>query len=308
MLHARTLTDFSLTDSWLTIGVFDGVHRGHQVIIRRLVEGARQAGLPAIVLTFHPHPEAVLRGARPSFYLTLPEERAALLGALGVDIVITQEFTPSLASQPGEAFLQRLKQHLGFSHLWVGYDFAMGRGRDMDAQRLRALQSRYAYHLEVIRPFAVDGEIISSSKIRAWLRHGEVEQAHRALGRPYSLAGKVVPGDARGRTIGIPTANVQPPEERLVPGRGVYACRVRAGAAWYRAATNIGIRPTFDGASSPRQTLEAHLLDFHGDLYGQEIEVQFLRRLRDERRFESIEALLQQVRQDIRRVQEVVPL
>ncbi len=308
MRHVKTLEAISLTDSWLTIGVFDGVHRGHQAIIRRLVEGARRAGAPAVVLTFHPHPEVVLKGLRQPFYLTLPEERAALLGALGVDVVVTQEFTRELASRPGEAFLRQLKRHLGFTHLWVGYDFAMGRARDMDTERLRALQDKYAYHLKVLHPVAVNGETISSSKIRTWLRNGEVEQAHRGLGRPYALKGEVVPGDGRGRQIGIPTANVRPPEEQLVPARGVYACRVRVGASLYRAATNIGVRPTFDGASSPLQTVEAHILDFHGDLYGEEIEVQFLRRLRDERRFAGIQDLLGQIHQDIRLVREVVPL
>ncbi len=308
MRHITTLDEISLADSWLTIGVFDGVHLGHQAIIRRLVAGARRAGVPAVVLTFHPHPEAVLKGLTQPFYLTLPEERAALLGSLGVEVVVTQPFTRELASQPGEAFLRRLKEHLGFSHLWVGYDFAMGRARDMDTARLHALQTKYAYRLEVLRPVIINGETISSSKIRAWLRLGEVERANRGLGRPYTLKGKVVPGDARGRQIGVPTANVRPPAERLVPARGVYACRVRVGETLYRAATNIGIRPTFDGDSSPPQTVEAHILDFDGDLYGEEIEVQFLRRLRDERRFAGIQDLLGQIHQDIQLVREVVSL
>ncbi len=308
MRHITTLDEISLADSWLTIGVFDGVHLGHQAIIRRLVAGARRAGVPAVVLTFHPHPEAVLKGLTQPFYLTLPEERAAPLGSLGVEVVVTQPFTRELASQPGEAFLRRLKEHLGFSHLWVGYDFAMGRARDMDTARLHALQTKYAYRLEVLRPVIINGETISSSKIRAWLRLGEVERANRGLGRPYTLKGKVVPGDARGRQIGVPTANVRPPAERLVPARGVYACRVQVGETLYRAATNIGIRPTFDGDSSPPQTVEAHILDFDGDLYGEEIEVQFLRRLRDERRFAGIQDLLGQIHQDIQLVREVVSL
>ncbi|HEB66068.1 MAG TPA: bifunctional riboflavin kinase/FAD synthetase [Chloroflexi bacterium] len=308
MRHITTLDEISLADSWLTIGVFDGVHLGHQAIIRRLVAGARRAGVPAVVLTFHPHPEAVLKGLTQPFYLTLPEERAALLGSLGVEVVVTQPFTRELASQPGEAFLRRLKEHLGFSHLWVGYDFAMGRARDMDTARLHALQTKYAYRLEVLRPVIINGETISSSKIRAWLRLGEVERANRGLGRPYTLKGEVVAGDARGRQIGVPTANVRPPAERLVPARGVYACRVRVGETLYRAATNIGIRPTFDGDSSPPQTVEAHILDFDGDLYGEEIEVQFLRRLRDERRFAGIQDLLGQIHQDIQLVREVVSL
>ncbi len=308
MRHVKTLEALSLSDSWLAIGVFDGVHRGHQAIIRRMVAGARRAGAPAVVLTFHPHPQDVLKGLRQPFYLTLPEERAALLGALGVDVVVTQEFTRELASRPGEAFLRQLKRHLGFTHLWVGYDFAMGRARDTDTARLHALQDKYAYHLEILRPVAVEGETISSSKIRAWLREGKVERANRGLGRPYTLKGEVVPGDGRGRQIGIPTANIRPPAERLIPARGVYACRVRIGASLYRAATNIGIRPTFDGASSPPQTVEAHILDFRGDLYGEEIEVQFLHHLRDERRFAGVQDLQEQIRQDIQRVREVVPL
>ncbi len=307
MKHITTLDSLSLPDSWLTIGVFDGVHRGHQYILRQLVAGAHQAGLPAVVLTFHPHPLAVLRGFEHPFYLSLPDERAALLGALGVDVVVTQPFTQALANEPGEVFLARLKRHLGFSHLWVGHDFAMGRRRDTDIDQLRALQSRYHYLLEVQQAVEIEGQVISSSLIRTWLEHGDVEQVNKALGRLYTLQGQVVPGDARGRTIGIPTANVAIPPERLAPQRGVYACRVVVGGKTFRGATNIGIRPTFNGARL-QQTIETHLLDFEGNLYGQEVQVQFLKRLRGEQRFESVQALIAQIHQDIRLVREVVAL
>lgn len=300
-----TLDSLSLPDSWLAIGVFDGVHRGHQYILRQLVTGAHQAGLPAVVLTFHPHPLAVLRGLGHPFYLSLPHERAALLGALGVDVVVTQPFTQALANEPGEVFLARLKRHLGFSRLWVGHDFAMGRRRDTGIDQLLALQSRYHYLLEVQQAVEIEGQVISSSLIRTWLEHGDVEQANKGLGRPYTLQGPVVPGDARGRTIGIPTANVAVPPERLIPQRGVYACRVVVGGKTFRGATNIGIRPTFNGARL-QQTVETHLLDFEGDLYGQEIQVQFLKRLRGEQRFESVQALIARIHQDIRLVREVV--
>ncbi|GAB4531151.1 MAG: bifunctional riboflavin kinase/FAD synthetase [Anaerolineales bacterium] len=277
------------------------------MIVRHLVDGAHQAGLPAVVLTFHPHPMAVLRGLEAPFYLSTPEERAALLGALGVDVVVTQPFTPALAAEPGEVFLRRIKRHTGFSRLWVGYDFAMGQHRDTDIARLRVLQETYAYSLEVPAAVTFEGQVLSSSLIRTWLSQGDVESAARALGRPYSLRGPVVQGDGRGRTIGIPTANVAAPQERLTPQRGVYACRVLTGSGIYRAATNIGVRPTFDGAH-PQQTVETHLLDFQGNLYGQEIEVQFLKRLRGERRFASVHNLVEQIRQDLSLVREVVSL
>ncbi len=307
MRHLHDLASLSLPRSWLTIGNFDGVHRGHQHLIRRLVEGARREGAPAVALTFHPHPEVVLRGLQEPYALSAPEERAALLGALGVDIVITQPFTPEFAALPGEEFLERLKRHLGFTRLWVGYDFAMGRARDTDIHRLHDLQARYRYRLQVQRAVSFEGQVISSSWIRALLREGDVRTAARALGRPYTLTGRVVPGDGRGRTIGIPTANVQPPPEKLQPARGVYACRALVGGLPFRAATNIGVRPTFDGAH-PAPTVEAHLLDFHGDLYGQEMEVQFLARLRGEKRFESVPALVAQIRRDTALVREVVTL
>ncbi len=307
MRHLHSLDSLSLSRSWLTIGNFDGVHRGHQHLIHRLVEGAHREDALAVVLTFHPHPDVVLRGISSPYALSTPDERAALLGALGVDIVITYPFTPALAAQPGESFLARLKHHLGFTRLWVGYDFAMGRQRDTDIHRLHDLQTRYTFQLEVQRAIAFEGQVISSTWIRSLLAEGNVRRARRALGRPYTLRGAVVPGDARGRTIGVPTANVQPPPEKVIPARGVYACRVLVDGIPFRAATNIGVRPTFDGASL-QQTVETHLLDFQGNLYGQEIEVQFLERLRGEKRFASVHHLVEQIRQDLTLVREVVPL
>ncbi len=307
MQHLHSLDSLSLPRSWLTIGNFDGVHRGHQHLIRRLVEGAHREHAPAVVLTFHPHPDVVLRGTAAPYALSTPAERAALLGALGVDIVITHPFTRALASEPGESFLSRLKRHLQFTRLWVGYDFAMGRGRDTDIHRLHDLQKTYAYQLEVQRAVAFEGQVISSTRIRSLLAEGKVHRARRALGRPYALRGEVVPGDARGRTIGVPTANLAPPPQKLLPARGVYACRALVEGIPFRAATNIGLRPTFDGAAA-RPIVEAHLLDFRGDLYGREIEVQFLQRIRGEKRFASVHNLVEQIHRDLALVREVVSL
>jgi riboflavin kinase/FMN adenylyltransferase len=298
MLHHTSLQDLHLQDTWLTIGSFDGVHKGHQAILHKLVAGAHAANAPAVALTFHPHPSIVLRGRSGPFYLTSPDERAELLGELGVDRVITLTFDQALASLTAHEFVQILYDHLGLRHLYVGHDFALGRRRQGDLPFLQNLGKEMGFTVNVMRPIRLGGLVVSSSRIRSALAEGDVRLARDLLGRRYQVNGEVVPGDGRGRTIGIHTANLDIPPQRCLPKSGVYACLASVGGRVWRAVANIGVRPTFENqAALPR--LEAHLLDFAGDLYGKDLQVAFAARLRDEQRFPNVEALVAQIRADI---------
>jgi riboflavin kinase/FMN adenylyltransferase len=303
-----SLESVYLKDAWLTIGSFDGVHRGHQEIIKALAAGAHRAGAPAVVLTFYPHPAVVLRkrrsagssdtGIQDAFYLTSPEGRAALLGKLGVDVVVNHPFNLTIASLSAADFVKYLSAHLGLRKLFVGSDFALGRGREGDVPRLKQLGEVHGYSVNVVPPFKIDEQVVSSSLIRAALAHGDVDRATLFLGRPYSLSGEVVPGDGRGRTIGIPTANLSVWAERALPEAGVYVCRARTGGRSWGAVTNVGVRPTFETQPvSPR--VEAHLFDFEGDLYSENLQLDFLAWIRAEQRFPTVQALVEQINLDI---------
>jgi riboflavin kinase/FMN adenylyltransferase len=300
MQHYRSLEAVHLNDAWVTIGSFDGIHRGHQEIIRSLTAGAHSLGCPAVVLTFFPHPDQVLRGRKDAIYLTSPEEQAELLGQLGVDVLVTHPFNPQVASMTAVEFMTRLEEHLGLSHLWVGYDFALGRGRQGTVAVLRELGQDLGYTLDQFHPIVLDGQVISSSRVRAALTQGDVEQAAQLLGRHYSVSGVVAHGDGRGRPLGIPTANLEVWGERALPQAGVYVCRALVGGHSWGSVTNIGVRPTFESQPVPPR-VEAHLLDFdhNADLYDQEVRLSFIARLREERRFPSVQALLEQIQQDI---------
>ncbi len=282
----------------VTIGAFDGVHRGHQSLIRQaLTYGEEHNQIPA-VLTFYPHPEMVLRGFRPGFYLTMPDAKSALLGDLGVKIVISHPFDEHVRHMRAAEFVESLVKHLKVGSLWVGPDFAMGYQREGTVEFLRGESARYWFDLRIVDLMDAGGERVSSTRIRAALASGDVAEAARLLGRAYRLPGQVVRGAGRGATIGIPTANLAVQEEQAIPSRGVYAAWVRSGDSLHKAVVNIGHRPTFDGVGSA-QTVEAHLLDYTGDLYDQHIALDFVARLRDEQKFDGIDALVSQIQKDI---------
>jgi len=300
MQHFHSLDGVYLNDVWLTIGTYDGVHRGHQEIIRRIVSGARQSGGLAVALTFFPPPAVVLKKRTEPYYLTSPEERAALLGELGVDVVITHPFTLQVAAMSAREFMATLHEHLGLKHLCVGYDFALGRGREGDVPMLQRLGDEFGYSVQAVQPVEIDGKVVSSSLIRAHLAAGEVEQVARLLGRPYQVGGEVVLGDRRGKLLGIPTANLSVWAERALPKAGVYVCHARLKNRMWGAVTNVGVRPTFE--SQPVQPrVEAHILDFGEEIYGQQLFLDFLAHLRDEARFPSVQALVEQISKDISR-------
>lgn len=306
MQHVRSLDTVLLEGSWVTIGSFDGVHLGHQAIIRRLVEGAHSQGLPAVVITFFPHPSKVLKGNGRPFYLTTPEQRADILGGLQVDLAVTLPFNKELAALTADEFIGLLSKHLNLKRLLVGHDFALGHGREGNFEVLGVLGQKYHYVLEGLSPLLVAGELVSSSRIRELISQGNVVRASEYLGRRYALEGKVVPGDGRGRTIGIPTANLEIWEEQLLPARGVYATIARTDSTEVSSVTNIGFRPTFDN-QSPQPKVETHLLNFNRDLYGTNLHVEFVEFLRAEQRFPSVQALVNQIQTDIKHAREVIP-
>ena len=299
MKHLRNLKDANLDcDSLVTIGVFDGVHLGHQQLIQRLVESARASRRKAIVLTFYPHPDIVLERVKTRYYLTTPERRAQLLLNLGVDLVITHPFDDETRHLPAADFIELMVNYLRIKEIWVGADFALGFQREGDVRFLRTQGEERGFTVKAVELITAQSsqQLVRSSIVRDHIRKGDVQAATALLGRAYSLQGTVVAGDGRGRTIGLPTANLEVWSEQLIPGNGVYATRARFRGVTFSAATNIGLRPTFSGDAL---TVEAHLLDFDGDIYGERLELAFERRLRPEIKFSGLDELTKQIRADI---------
>ena len=304
MILAQSLEELNLARSWLTVGVFDGVHRGHQQIIQKLTEGAHAAGAPAVVLTFWPHPASVLTN-REVKCLTMPDERSALLGALGVDVVISQTFNPELANTSAPDFIGRLKKHLGFDHLLIGYDFALGKGREGNAARLTQMGQDLGYETDVIPALSDESGVISSTEIRKLVAIGDVAVAGTLLGHCYDLHGPVVHGDGRGKQLGFPTANIKYPKQKILPANGVYACRVWVDGKAFAGAINVGVRPQFhDRAEAP--LVEAYILDFDRDIYDQDVRVEFMERLRDEQKFASVDGLIEQMHRDVEKTRSLI--
>lgn len=280
----------------VALGNFDGVHVGHRAVIGRAVEEARSRGTRAVAATFDPHPRAVLRPGEEPRLLTTPEAREEMLLELGVDEVRKIRFDRDLSRKsPGGFVHDVLVGELGAGVVVVGENFRFGHKAAGDFDDLRR-HMRETGGEAVAVPILALGEGVNSSRIRASISEGAAREAAELLGRPYSVRGEVVVGDRRGHTIGFPTANVLPDPRVLVPATGVYAGYVRVGNQRYRACTNVGVAPTFDRRE---RKVEAHLLDYDGDLYGKTVDVAFLERLRPEKRFDSIDELKAQIAQDV---------
>lgn len=305
MQHIRSLQSLPYKKTWLTIGIFDGVHRGHQHLIRALVQGAKEAQASALVISFYPHPAAILGKNKHLKILTLPEEKAELLATYGVDVLLTHPFNAQVASQSPEVFMQSIRQKVQLDKLLIGYDFALGRNRQGNAAYLKALGEKDGYSVQRCEPLSDEKDIISSSRIRRALADGRVRDAQRLLGHPYTLRGAVVHGDGRGRKINLPTANIAVPLEKALPVNGVYACWANVAGKEYPAVTNVGIRPTFT-PDKVEANVEAHLLNFDGDLYDQELKLSFIEHLRAEKKFNGVEELLTQIRTDIAKARRVL--
>ncbi len=295
----RDLSHLSLTrDSAVSIGMFDGVHRGHRHLIDRLVQEARRSGLLAGVVTFRNHPLSVLKpDADPIRLLTDVGERERLLEQLGVDFVVPVTFDHALAQLSSRAFLARLHTSLRMRHMVVGPDFAMGRNRDGTLNTLPVIGQEIGFGFASIELMTDSGGAVKSTKIRQHVAKGDVSGAAALLGRNFSISGVVGRGQMRGRQLGFPTANLEVPSELVTPADGIYAAWAHTSTGTYRAATSIGLRPTFDDGT--HRTIEAYLLDFSADLYEQPIRLEFVRRLRDEEKYDTIEELLRQIELDV---------
>jgi riboflavin kinase / FMN adenylyltransferase len=294
MLHVASFAQLPPPQpTYMAVGVFDGVHLGHAHLLGRMVAAARGDRVRTAVLTFFPHPQAVIQNLSGRLYLSNLEERAALLGDLGIDIIITHPFDEAMRQTRAADFVALLQQHVGMVGLWSG-DFGLGYRREGTAAFLRQLGG-FAVH-EFHDVLQVGDERVSSTRIRQLLAEGDVAAVAPLLGRPYGVAGAVVEGDKRGRTINFPTANVDVWAEQVLPANGVYATIAHVDGQSWLAATNIGLRPTVDGL---HHRVEAHLLDFAGDLYGRQLHLDFLHRVRPEQKFAGLAELQAQIAADV---------
>ncbi len=281
----------------VTIGNFDGVHRGHQTLVAAAVASSRGASDTTVVLTFDPHPSRILARGEAAAALTTAAQKEELLAELGVEVLAVLPFTEAVAALTPAEFVSRvLSKALRARHVVVGERFRFGHAQAGDVSSLRALGQAHGFTVEAVAPVLEAGAPISSSRIREALARGEAAAAASLLGRPYFIDARVVPGEGRGRTIGVPTANLAP-ENEVLPATGVYAARARlADGSRHLAVANVGRRPTFDGVGI---RVEAHLLDFRGDLYGSPLRLAFESRLRAEMRFPNAAALVARIGEDI---------
>ena len=286
-------------NSVVTVGTFDGIHLAHREIIREVVHRARMREGRSVVVTFDPHPKEVVTSARgPVQLLSTLDERIALLDALQVDLFLVIPFTYEFSRMSAQDFYTGIiDARVGVSEVVVGYDHMFGRDREAGTSALMALGRDLDFSVFAAHPLTLDGEAISSTRIRRALQAGDVELTERMLGYPYRLSGPVVGGDRRGRTLGFPTANLMPEaSKKMVPGNGVYVVAVEVGTTRAYGIMNIGVRPTV--SSGVQRVMEVHILDFSRDIYGERMSVTFLRRLRDERKFGSVQELVEQLDKD----------
>lgn len=280
----------------ITIGVFDGVHRGHAYLLQRLLDLAGPDYLPA-VLTFANHPVTVLQPGRQVSFLTTPDQKAGLLAAQGVELVVSLEFTAELAQLTAREFVRLLVEELRMKGLVVGPDFALGRNREGNADFLRELGREMGFWVETLEPLLLGGTLVKSRAVRQAITEGEVAAAAALLGREYALTGRVATGDRRGRELGFPTANMDIAPEMALPGDGIYATWAVVDGVRRPAATSIGVRPTF---GLTERLVEVYILDFAGDLYGRDLEVGFVAKLRNQETFPNLESLVEQINRDVR--------
>ena len=287
----------ALSGAVVTCGTFDGLHRGHEAVLAEVTRRARAGGLTSVLLTFEPHPLAVVNPAAAPKLLTLPDEKRAIVRTRGIDRFVLMPFTPAVAQLDADAFVGRLREQYGMRELVMGYDHGFGRGRAGDVELVQRLAQAQGFAVAVVAAVRDNGQPISSTLIRTALAHGDLDSAARWLGRAYSIRGRVVRGAGRGRTIGVPTLNLEQPDPRkLLPPDGVYAVRVRLrDEREFGGMMNQGPRPTF---GEQARTLEVHLFDFDGELYGETVEVEWVRRLREVQAFPSREALVAQLERD----------
>jgi len=290
----------------VTVGMFDGVHRGHWEVLQEIRRRAAATDRRSVLVTFDPHPLRIVRPQHAPPLLTTPVEKKEILAESGLDYAVFLTFTESLSRYRPRRFVEEiLVERLGVQELVIGYDHGFGRDRSGDAGTLQGIGEELGFDVDVVSPVGSDGDPVSSSRIRRAVSGGRMEEARACLGRPYSVRGVVVRGDGRGRQLGFPTANLKVSNaEKLIPPPGVYAVRSVLRSGMHHGALHMGPRPTFQG-SPP--TIELHLLDFDADLYGEEVRVDFVERLRDVRPFAKVSDLVAQMREDVKAVRRVLP-
>ncbi len=289
--------------SILTLGNFDGLHIGHQELVRMIISRAKEVGALSMVVTFRPHPLKILAPEKCPPLISIYEEKIRLFEKLGIDVLVKIPFTMEFSTMSPEDFVRDiLCGTLGASEIFVGYNYRFGKGREGDIRKLRSLGEKYGFTVREVAQIAVDGEVISSTRIRTLIKNGDVGHAAKLLGRAYAIAGIVVRGDGRGKGLGFPTANIAP-KHSLVPPDGVYAVRLVVREKVYDGIANIGMRPTF---SKKTVAIEVNVFNFNEDIYGEDISLYFIKKIRDEKKFRSAGALVTQIRSDIEVAREIL--
>jgi len=290
---------------YATIGAFDGVHIGHQHLIRSMVNQARKDSAKSLVITFHPHPAVLLRTLTLPFYITSPSEKQSIFHKLGIDFVLDLNFSKKMADMEPDQFMEMLLDQYPIKQLWLGKDFALGKKRAGNLTVLSDIGKEKGYSI-IDCPHVTDANgKISSSEIRNWIITGNFPPTTRALNRYYSLDGKVVYGDARGRKIGFPTANLEVWKGKLLPTSGVYATWITIDHKIFPSVTNVGIRPTFESTNTiPR--IETHILDFDQEIYRKQVQLHFVEKIRIEKKFNSIDELINQIQKDASQAMEIL--
>ncbi len=291
------------TNSIITLGNFDGIHLGHQELIRMVIRRARETGGTSLVVTFRPHPLKILAPEKCPPLISIYEEKIRLIEALGVDALVKIPFTMDFAAMSPEAFVKDiLCDLLGAKEIFVGFNYRFGKGRAGNIEMLRELGNRHGFTVREVEQVSLRGEVISSTAIRQLLKDGEVEHAARLLGRVYAVTGIVVKGDGRGRGLGFPTANIAA-KHAIIPSDGVYAVQLNVRDHFHDGIANIGLRPTFN---KNIRAIEVHVFDFDEDLYGEDISLYFIRKIREEKKFKGPDELVRQITKDIASAREIL--
>jgi riboflavin kinase / FMN adenylyltransferase len=294
-----------IENSWVCIGSFDGVHLGHRALLKQLVEGARVAASKPVVVTFQPHPSFYFGKVAAGYQLTSSQDKEKLIHSQGVETILTLRFDQNLADLDAETFLLQLKNILGVRTIVAGKTFSVGKNRSGTISEVISIGSKLNFEVKVVEPFKIENTAVSSTIIRKNLQEGKMRTANQLLGRNYTISGNVIHGEHRGRRLGIPTANIETPKDRLIPDNGVYVTRAHFGTKTYPSVTNIGVRPTFENPL-PTPRIEIHLLDTTETLYDQEMTLEFIDYLRPEMKFPDAQQLVDQINLDIRRTREVL--
>lgn len=284
------------TNSIITLGNFDGLHLGHQELIKMVINRAKETGAVSLVVTFRPHPLKILAPEKCPPLISIYEEKIQLFEKFGIDVLVKIPFTVDFSMITPRNFVKNiLCDLLGAKEIFVGHNYRFGRGREGNIQKLKEFGKEFGFSIREVEQLSIDGEIISSTRIRHLLKDGEVEYAGRLLNRHYAIMGIIVKGDGRGRDLGFPTANIAP-KHAIIPADGVYAVRLFVREKYYDGIANIGLCPTFN---KKELTVEVHIFDFNEDIYGEEITLYFIRKIREEKKFNNATALIQQINTDI---------